>query len=231
MDGSNFYTCSTWRAVRARKIAESDGICSRCGRVFNDTSKLIVHHKQYLTGDDYNNPSLAYSDDNLEVICLDCHNKEHDRFKNVKSVHIVFGPPLSGKSSFVKENKAYDDIVVDLDALSSAITYNEMYDKVNCLRFNVFALRDALYDQIYNRYGNWHTAWIVGGFPSSFDRDTLMKRFHADCILMDVSKEECLRRLDEVKDLRKEKKNEWAMFIEKWFNEYTPDDFCKNFLV
>lgn len=225
MDGSNFYTSSQWRKIRERKIVESGGVCSRCHHVFVDTSKLIVHHKDYLKEGDFNNPEKLYSDDNLEVICLSCHNEEHDRFNNRKSVYIVFGPPLSGKSTFVKENKERDDIIVDMDRLYSAVTMNEMYDKPDSLRFNLFAIVEDLIDQIKRRYGKWKNAWIVGGYANLYTREDLAKRLGATCILMDVSKEECLKRLDNVCDYRRDHKDKWASYIEKWFTEYSPHKF------
>ena len=229
MDGTNFYTSSAWRKVRERKIAESGGICCRCGRVFNDTSQLIVHHKQHLKGTDYNDPNKAFNDDNLEVICMDCHNKEHDRFKTKKHVYIVYGAPFSGKTTFVRENKEKDDLVVNLDELFRAITLNEMYDKPDCLKYNVFMLRDSLFDQIKMRYpksGGWRNAWIIGGYSNKFDLESIRKRVNADeCILVDTSREECLKRLDACKDFRSKQKALRKQYIEDRFKEYTPPKF------
>ena len=222
MDGTKFYTSSTWRKVRERKILESGGVCSHCGRVFTDTSKLIVHHKKHLHGDDYNNPKVAYDDDNLEVICFDCHNKEHDRFKNIKHVHIVYGAPMSGKKTFVRQNKEKDDIVVDMDTLFQAITLNDLYDKPNALRFNVFGVRDCILDQIKVRYGNWRNAWIIGGFANAFDLQMAKDKVNADdVIFVDTSKEECILRLEASND---RDKNEWRKYIDKWFSDYTPHE-------
>ena len=102
-----FYTSRTWRKFRQYVITISGGECNRCKRIFTDTSELEVHHINYLKGNDYNDPVKAYSKDNVEVICHDCHNREHGRFghQRAKEVILVYGPPLSGKSSFVKENK------------------------------------------------------------------------------------------------------------------------------
>lgn len=226
MDGNSFYTSKAWRGVRERKIADSGGVCARCGRVFTDTSKLIVHHKRHLKNNDYNNPEVAFADDNLEVICFNCHNEEHDRFKNIKHVYVVFGPPLSGKSTFVRENKEKDDIVVDMDRLYMAITGNDMYDKPDTLRYNVFMLHDCLLDQIKTRYpknGGWRNAWIIGGYANAWDRDALCKRVNADeCILMETSMDECLMRLETCTDVRQTKKTLWEKYIRDWFSNYIP---------
>lgn len=47
-------------------------ICERCGGL-----AVICHHKEWLNEDNYINPHIVYGWDNLEALCLDCHNKEH----------------------------------------------------------------------------------------------------------------------------------------------------------
>lgn len=37
----------------------------------------IVHHKEYITADKIFNPAVTINFDNLELLCIDCHNKEH----------------------------------------------------------------------------------------------------------------------------------------------------------
>ena len=38
---------------------------------------IIVHHKEYITEDNYMNDNIFFNLDNLESLCKDCHNKEH----------------------------------------------------------------------------------------------------------------------------------------------------------
>ena len=37
----------------------------------------IVHHKVHLNSKNIFNPNITISFDNLELLCQDCHNKEH----------------------------------------------------------------------------------------------------------------------------------------------------------
>ena len=41
----------------------------------------------------------------------------------MKTVHIVYGQPLAGKSTFVRENMGPDDLVFDMDAVQNALCY------------------------------------------------------------------------------------------------------------
>jgi adenylate kinase family enzyme len=223
MPGHKFYTSRTWRAFRELVIIENGGVCNRCHKVFTDTSQLEVHHIKHLKGNDYDDYNKTLNKENVEVICHQCHNEEHGRFITHKEVILVYGPPLSGKSTYVKENKGYSDIVVDLDKLQEAITLMPTYQEVPAVKRNLFSVRDLLLDHIKTRYGKWKTAWIIGGYPNTFDRDRIINDLQVDAaILMETTLEECLNRLENVNDYRKQYKAEWQEYISRWFSQYTP---------
>lgn len=216
-----FYNSTRWKDFRLNLIAERGNICERCGKIITDGKKLHAHHKAELTVynvDDYN---VSLNPDMVELICNECHNKEHSRFgyKSDKTVTIVYGPPLSGKTSYVMKHKGRNDLVVDMDKLFQAVTLLDEYDKPDSLKFNVFAIRDTLIDNIKTRYGRFEHAWIVGGYPITFDRERLARELDADIIFMDVSKEECYKRLQEVSDWRLSVYEEWKNYIDMWFEK------------
>ena len=69
-----FYKSSKWRKVRQLKLIKERGICERCGN-----RGYEVHHKTYLTNDNLSNQHITLGIDNLELLCHDCHNREHER--------------------------------------------------------------------------------------------------------------------------------------------------------
>ena len=69
-----FYKSTKWLRVRELKITKQRGICERCGK-----SGTEVHHKTYLTPSNVNDPNIAISLNNLELLCKAFHNAEHDR--------------------------------------------------------------------------------------------------------------------------------------------------------
>jgi predicted kinase len=75
-----------------------------------------------------------------------CHNAIHERFgyTSIQKVYIVYGPPLSGKTTYVRASKGRKDLVLDLDELYRAITLLPPYDKPSELALNIFQLRDVL---------------------------------------------------------------------------------------
>ena len=67
-----FYASAAWQHCRAAYIEHVHGLCERCRR-----PGYIVHHKCYLTPDNIDDPDVTLNFDNLEYLCLDCHNAEH----------------------------------------------------------------------------------------------------------------------------------------------------------
>lgn len=72
-----FYHSKAWRGVRDAYFRSTRGLCERCLREGRLTPGAIVHHKVHLTPENINDPDVALSFDNLEVVCRDCHAKEH----------------------------------------------------------------------------------------------------------------------------------------------------------
>jgi 5-methylcytosine-specific restriction endonuclease McrA len=67
-----FYRSSAWRKCRQSYFNTQHGLCERC-----EQPGLIVHHKIYISPDNINDVSVTLNHENLELLCQDCHNKEH----------------------------------------------------------------------------------------------------------------------------------------------------------
>lgn len=67
-----FYLSKEWRQVRAYIIERDAGLCVRCGR-----PGVIVHHKEHLTPENIDDPTITLGEDNLELLCRECHGLEH----------------------------------------------------------------------------------------------------------------------------------------------------------
>jgi hypothetical protein len=211
-----FYTSRAWRDLAYMLKVQRGGRCERSGRVHSDFSQLIAHHKQELTEVNLHRPEIALNPDNIEIISFTEHNKEHRRFGHTKRVFIVYGSPLSGKTSLVRELMRAGDIVVDIDALWEAATFMTGGVKPNNCRFNIFALRDNLLDQIKTRYGQWCDAWIIGGYPDKLERENLAVKLGAELIYCEATREECLERL-----AASGKPASWAQYIDKWWERFS----------
>ena len=67
-----FYKSQRWQDCRLAYFKYQNGICERCGQ-----AGKIVHHKVHLTARNIHDPRITLGFDNLELLCQDCHNKEH----------------------------------------------------------------------------------------------------------------------------------------------------------
>jgi 5-methylcytosine-specific restriction protein A len=68
----SFYKSKAWIRCRDAYYVSQHGICQRC-----HGAGLIVHHIIELTPENINDPSVTLNWDNLELLCLECHNMEH----------------------------------------------------------------------------------------------------------------------------------------------------------
>jgi hypothetical protein len=184
--------------------------------------ELTLHHKVELTPENVSDANISLNPDNVLVVHHDCHNKIHHRFgfQPEYGVYIVFGPPLSGKTSFVQGNMSRGDLVVDIDKLFAAVSMLPNYDKPDSLWANIRGIHNLLLDNIKTRYGKWNSAWVIGGYADRYKREKLAGDLGAELVFCDVSKEECLRRL-EADEGRRYRKDEWKIYIERWFERYT----------
>lgn len=85
---SHFYKTTRWKQTRRMYALSKYCICERCNRPvylsgINDylpkekRLKGIVHHKEHLNESNYTKEEIAYDFNNLELLCIDCHNEEH----------------------------------------------------------------------------------------------------------------------------------------------------------
>ena len=68
-----FYHSDKWKRTQKAYKSFKHGICERCGK----PNAEIVHHKKYLNDERLNNPEYSLNWENLELLCINCHNKEH----------------------------------------------------------------------------------------------------------------------------------------------------------
>lgn len=81
-----FYRSKEWKHCREAYIASVGGLCERCETKGIIRPGKIVHHKEYISIENVTNPEVLLNPDNLELLCMDCHNAEH--FKNGKRYRV-----------------------------------------------------------------------------------------------------------------------------------------------
>lgn len=236
---ATFYKSREWESFRRVLIAErtdSSGFvrCAHCGEPITKKYDLIIHHVIELTETNCNDAAIAFNPDNCVCVHFRCHNAIHDRWQGgyrakPKQVYIVYGAPLSGKSTWVNESMGYGDMVADLDSIWECVTGKPRYVKPDKMRGVVFQMWERELELIRYRSGKWNNAYVITGGAVKADRKYLFERVNADeYIFIDTPKETCLERLrwrsfDSCKPWGKPKKmrDEWESYIEQWFNDYS----------
>lgn len=222
-----FYRSKEWehliQILKIERVNKEDGIlyCEHCGKPLIHKYDIIGHHKTELTETNVNDVNISLNPENIMLIHFRCHNEIHQRFGyEQQKVYIVYGSPLSGKTTFVKENSTKDDLILDMDNIYNMLNFtNDKYYKSNRIKTNVFIIRDCILDMIKCRTGKWRNAWIIGGYPLPMDRKRLMDATGAELIHIDTSKEECLKRLYNDPE-RQQVITEWEQYINDYFNKF-----------
>lgn len=229
---ATFYKSPEWyklmQVIKTERLnARGELICEHCGKPIIKTYDCIGHHQIALDESNVNDYNISLNPENIILVHHRCHNKIHNRLGiGVKNIYLVYGSPLSGKNTFVRDNMNDGDIVVDIDNIWQCVSNCDRYVKPNRLRSNVFQIRDAMLDMIRTRNGNWLNAWIIGGYPLISERERLCKRLNAREIFIDTPKDECIQRLHENPDGRDI--SEWEKYIEDWWEKYgspRPNEF------
>ena len=118
---SGFYSGKAWRKVSAAYMSSKSYVCERCGK-----PAVICHHKKWLNDVNVNDPKIALSFDNLEALCLDCHNAEHGLRHDIA----VFDD--AGEIVAVKESVSTKQYQSDRDKIDDVIARARALSVVSC---------------------------------------------------------------------------------------------------
>lgn len=69
-----FYNSSDWRILSKTRLQHDGYKCVKCGKIASE----VDHKKPIQTPEGW---ELRLDFDNLQSLCLDCHNEKHERFK------------------------------------------------------------------------------------------------------------------------------------------------------
>lgn len=144
-----------------------------------------------------------------------------DEFGDIVNVDvfIVWGPPASGKTTYVKEHMEEGDLIVDLDNIKQAISLSKKTECPINLLETALKIRDLLYKIIENRQISCKNVWIIAGLPRWNDRQRLKEKLNpTEMIFIEATKEKCIEQ--SLKDTARKDKMLQARVIEKWFSLY-----------
>ena len=93
-----FYKSVAWQRCRKNYAASVGGLCERCAKRGLISPGEIVHHKIRLTPANVHEPSVTLAWSNLELLCRECHAKEHGsterRYQIGADGKVLTSPPI-----------------------------------------------------------------------------------------------------------------------------------------
>lgn len=108
-----FYSSKAWKDVKKAVWLRQHLLCSKCGLpIYVDGISEyipkekrrtgIVHHIEHLNDNNVYDKNIALNEDNLEGVCLSCHNLLHNNGSAIRPDYIF---DANGNVIPVKDNK------------------------------------------------------------------------------------------------------------------------------
>lgn len=105
-----FYNSKAWRSVSAAYMSSKNYLCERCGR-----PAQICHHKTWLNAQNVHDPTVALNPDNLEAVCIECHNAIHSSQHDItvfdKDGNVAEVKESASTKEYQKQRDQIDDVV------------------------------------------------------------------------------------------------------------------------
>lgn len=218
-----FYRSKEWADFRKVVIAErvkEDGFVhdEYTGKPLVKAYDIILHHKEELTEENVKDYNISLNPSNIMIVSHKSHNIIHNKLGYaVRQVYLVYGAPLSGKTSWVENNMEMGDLIIDMDSIWQAVSGCKRYIKPNRLKADVFKVRDTLLDCVKYRLGKWQSAYIIGTYALQSDRERLCKEMGAREVYIEATEGECLRRLES--DEERKNIEGYEEYIRSWFRQ------------
>ena len=225
-DRFSFYRSNEWRKLldnlkHERLNDEGQIICEHCGKPIVKAYDIIGHHTIELTEENVNDYDISLNPQNIKLVHHKCHNIIHNKLGYAnREVFLVYGAPLSGKTTWVKNSMSPGDLIIDIDSIWQCISFLSRYEKPPKLKSIVFKVRDSLLEAVKYRAGKWNNAYVIGGYPLQGERERLIRELGAREIFIEATEDECLKRLEACDDGRNF--DEWSGYIRAWFQQISP---------
>ncbi|QBX37232.1 MULTISPECIES: AAA family ATPase [unclassified Brevundimonas] len=195
-----------WRRLRAA-LLQANPLCLFCEEAGIVEAATVADH--IISIEDRPDLRLVWS--NLRPLCKPCHDRRTARDQAFGGrgarwpdwlrpasvpLHIVCGPPASGKSTWVRERAGPDDLVLDLDVIASRLSGKGQHSWGSQWLDPALRERNELLGRLSRTPCSWPAAWLIVSEPKAERRqwwkDTLKP---ASITVMETDPAVCRARL------------------------------------
>jgi predicted kinase len=158
----------------------------------------------------------------LRVLCRSCNSARGSSMASETRVPglevvLVAGPPCAGKNRYISEHADPEDLVLDLDALSEAMSLAGTYEFIPAHLPIVTEARDAALERLLLGGHQVCRCWVISTAPERKRREHFRRRYGARSVVLWWPEETCLLRA------MSERPPQWQQYVRNWFDRYEPD--------
>ena len=216
-----------WQRLRLRKLRQHP-LCEECQSHGRITAATDVDHilPKAAGGSD--------EDGNLQCLCHECHSRKSRRERDFGMtgpidaerktyVTIICGPAGSGKTTAALKMMQPGDLIIDMDAIYSALSGMSLHEHPPGLLPFAASARDAVLARL-RRQSDVQRAWIVTTEARADRRRELAERVGADAVyIYAVPYAVCMQRIA-ADPLRHRSMAAWHTLVERWWLDYRPNE-------
>jgi hypothetical protein len=225
-----------WMETR-QKIALAHGYrCVDCGLIWRSHIDQIDHTVPLERGG-------SNDESNLNPLCNECHKVKtlsergerrlfikdlvmpFDIYPSLPPLTIVCGPAAGGKSTYIRDNMAKGDYLIDMDNIRLRLGIKDSEWGVQSLQSSLL-MRNNMLRSLKTLEVNH--AWFIVSASKCKDRDWWMNKLKPkQLIVVTAGLSTCLSRIDETRTGHRAERSRDASA--KWWNEFT-NESCHNVL-
>lgn len=228
-----WYKLKRWRDMREQVLVRDFYVCQRTGVRLNGKypapdSPVADHIKPHR-----GNPELFWNIDNIQAVSKEWHDSVKQALENADKIAafhpkwlkpsiipltIVCGPPASGKSTYVRNHAAPNDLVIDLDVIASEMSGEPLHgwNPDEWLNAALYRRNDLL--GRLSRASRYNAAWFIVSEPKAHRRDWWQQTLKPQrIIVIEADERQCLA--NAAKDGDRDM-NRADASITKWWVEY-----------
>ena len=195
-----------WQRIRRTILERDQHTCQIRGEGCTTTATQVDHITPVAHGGAWWDPH------NLRASCATCNNKRADnrhqeKWRTAKTrIALIQGPPCSGKTTYVNENKGSRDLVIDYDAIQEALGFEGGHNGDH-LHGATMTARNALLRALRQGKLTVPRAWIISANPRAAEMFP-----HHKLITINPGKEICIERAQQ-----QGRPRTTFRYIDEWF--------------